>query len=173
MALYGMGLLFILLYCSVQFTLLITYLKRKQKSQSAQTTHQEPQDWPSVTVQLPIFNELYVTERLIDAVAAFDYPRESFEIQLLDDSTDETLEITRAKMEEWSAKGVDIKLLHRTDRKGFKAGALQAGLEAAKGEFLAIFDADFLPEPDFLKKMMTEFKVEKIGMVQSGWGHLP
>jgi cellulose synthase/poly-beta-1,6-N-acetylglucosamine synthase-like glycosyltransferase len=127
---------------------------------------------PAVTVQLPIFNEMYVVERLIDSVARLDYPRDRLEIQVLDDSTDETVEISRRKVEEWRARGLDVKLLHRTNRAGFKAGALEEGLRAARGELIAIFDADFAPEPDALRRTVHFFTDPAVGMVQTRWGHL-
>lgn len=127
---------------------------------------------PRVTVQLPIFNEMYVCERLIDAVCAIEYPRELFEVQVLDDSTDETVDIARAAVEAWRQKGLDIVHVHRTDRTGFKAGALQAGMKAAKGELIAVFDADFVPQPDFLRKTVHYFSDDKVGMVQVRWEHL-
>lgn len=127
---------------------------------------------PRVTVQLPIFNEMYVCERLIDAVCAIEYPRELFEVQVLDDSTDETQEIARQAVERWRKRGVDIVYLHRTNRQGFKAGALQAGLEKAKGEFVAVFDADFVPGRDFFRKTIHYFTDPKVGMVQVRWEHL-
>lgn len=127
---------------------------------------------PHVTIQLPLFNEMYVCERLIDAVCAFEYPRDRLEVQVLDDSTDETVDVARARVEAWRSKGVDVVYLHRTDRTGFKAGALQAGLEVAKGEFVAVFDADFVPEPDFLKRTVPYFSDPKVGMVQARWEHL-
>ncbi len=127
---------------------------------------------PVVTVQLPIFNEMYVAERLIDASCLIDYPREKLQIQVLDDSTDETVEVARKKVEEWQAKGVDIEYIHRTDRTGYKAGALDNGLKTAKGDFVALFDADFVPQPDFLQKSIHHFTDDKIGCVQARWGHL-
>ncbi|MEM9857053.1 MAG: cellulose synthase family protein [Bacteroidota bacterium] len=127
--------------------------------------------WPKVTVQLPIYNEKYVVERLIDAVCKFDYPSELLEIQVLDDSSDDTLIIAERKIQEWSEKGIDIKHVRRADRSGFKAGALEYGLNIAKGDYIAIFDSDFLPEPDFLKRTISEFD-EGIGLVQTKWGHL-
>jgi cellulose synthase/poly-beta-1,6-N-acetylglucosamine synthase-like glycosyltransferase len=127
---------------------------------------------PHVTVQLPIFNEMYVCERLIDAVCAIEYPRELFEVQVLDDSTDETTGIARKAVESWKARGVDIVYLHRTNRQGFKAGALQAGLEVAKGELVAVFDADFVPGADFLRKTVHYFSDKGVGMVQVRWEHL-
>lgn len=127
---------------------------------------------PKVTVQLPLFNEMYVVERLIEAVAAIDYPKELLEIQVLDDSTDETIAIASGVVEQYQKQGFDIVYLHRTDRTGFKAGALEAGLKSAKGQFVAVFDADFLPRPDCIKKMIHYFTDEKIGMVQMRWSHI-
>ncbi len=127
---------------------------------------------PTVTVQLPIFNEMYVVERLIDAVAALDYPRERLEIQVLDDSTDETQRIAQARVMYHRARGVDIHYLHREDREGFKAGALAEGLDRARGELIAIFDADFVPQPDFLKCTVPYFAEPDVGMVQARWGHI-
>ncbi|HYF00999.1 MAG TPA: cellulose synthase family protein [Planctomycetota bacterium] len=127
---------------------------------------------PVVTVQLPLFNELYVTERLIDAACALDYPREKLQIQVLDDSTDESVEVARRKVDEWKAKGVDIEYVHRTDRTGYKAGALDNGLKTAKGEFVALFDADFVPNPDFLQQTVHHFTDAKVGCVQARWGHI-
>ena len=130
------------------------------------------EDLPAVTVQLPLFNELYVAERLIDAACAIDYPRDRLQIQVLDDSTDETREVARRKAEEWRARGLDIVHLHRNDRTGFKAGALDEGLRRAKGEFVAIFDADFIPQPDFLRHTVHFFTDPKVGCIQTRWGHI-
>jgi len=127
---------------------------------------------PRVTIQLPIFNEMYVVERLVDSVCRIEYPRDRFEVQVLDDSTDETQAIARARVESWQAKGIDIAYIHRTDRTGFKAGALESGLKQAKGEFVAVFDADFVPSPDFLHRTVPFFSDNKVGMVQVRWGHL-
>lgn len=133
----------------------------------------EPLDpLPRVTVQLPIFNELYVVERLIDAVCRLDYPRERLEIQVLDDSTDETRELTARRVEARRAEGYDIVHLHRVDRTGFKAGALDAGMREAGGELIAVFDADFEPDPAFLKRLVHRFADPEVGMVQARWGHL-
>jgi hypothetical protein len=128
--------------------------------------------WPTVTVQLPLYNERFVAGRLIDAVARLDYPPERLEIQVLDDSTDATAAIVRAKVRGLRARGVDIRRLHRPGREGFKAGALAAGLAGARGEFIAIFDADFLPPPDFLKRALPFFADPRTGLVQARWGHL-
>lgn len=130
------------------------------------------EELPFVTVQLPIFNEKYVVERLIDNVTQFDYPKDRFEIHVLDDSTDDTVEITRRKVEEYKAKGFQIEQITRTDRKGYKAGALKEGMRLAKGAFIAIFDADFLPKSDFLLKTMPWFKDPSIGVVQTRWEHI-
>ncbi len=127
---------------------------------------------PRVTVQLPIFNEMYVVERLIDSVCGIEYPRDLFEVQVLDDSTDETCGIARGVVDRWRAKGVDISYVHRTNRKGFKAGALENGLATAKGELVAVFDADFVPAADFLHRTVPFFSDAKTGMVQVRWGHL-
>src|SRR6266480_2870475 len=112
---------------------------------------------PLVTVQLPIYNEMYVADRLIDAVCRLDYPRELLEIQVLDDSTDETCEIAELAVRRHAAHGIDIKYFHREDRTGYKAGALEAGLKVSRGEFVAIFDADFLPHADFLHRLLPHF----------------
>ncbi|HEU4724903.1 MAG TPA: cellulose synthase family protein [Candidatus Eisenbacteria bacterium] len=131
-----------------------------------------PDEWPRVTVQLPVYNEQYVVERLLDAAASLDYPRDRLEIQLLDDSTDATVEIAAARIAEWRARGVNVVHLRRPDRAGFKAGALQYGLERASGDLLAIFDADFVPPPGFLRALAPYFQDERVGMVQSRWEHL-
>ena len=128
--------------------------------------------WPRVTVQLPIYNERYVIERLVDAVSKFDYPAELLDIQVLDDSTDETQQVARACVERHHAMGIPIRYLHRDNREGYKAGALAEGLASATGEFVAIFDADFLPGPDFLRRTLPYFIDPKIAMVQSRWTYL-
>jgi cellulose synthase/poly-beta-1,6-N-acetylglucosamine synthase-like glycosyltransferase len=127
---------------------------------------------PRVTVQLPVFNEMYVVERLIGAVCRLDYPRDLLEIQVLDDSTDETQAIARGCVERWRAQGLDVVYVHRRNRQGFKAGALENGLALAKGELVAVFDADFVPGPDFLRHTVHFFTDPGIGMVQTRWGHL-
>lgn len=129
-------------------------------------------DLPRITVQLPLYNERYVAERLIRSVAALDYPRECLEIQVLDDSTDETRDLVAGLVAELRGQGLDILHLTRTSREGFKAGALQAGLERAKGEFIAIFDADFVPPPHLLLETIHYFTDERVGMIQTRWGHI-
>ena len=127
---------------------------------------------PPVTIQLPIYNEMYVADRLIDAVCQIDYPGELLEIQVLDDSTDETRAVAEQAVRRNAARGVDIVYIHRADRTGYKAGALEAGLKVAKGEFVAIFDADFIPTADFLRRTVQFFVDPKIAMVQARWGHI-
>ncbi len=127
---------------------------------------------PRVTVQIPVYNEMYVVQRVIDAVCAFDYPGDRLDIQVLDDSNDETQRIALDAVKRWRSRGVDICYLHRDDRKGFKAGALAEGLKTAKGEFVAVFDADFVPKPDFLLKGIHYFADPRVGMVQGRWEHI-
>lgn len=126
----------------------------------------------TVTIQLPLYNELYVAERLIKATCEIEYPKDKLEIQVLDDSTDETTEIVANIVKQKQAEGFDIKHIRRGTREGFKAGALKYGLEKARGEFVAIFDADFIPHKDFLKKTLSFFTDEKVGLVQTRWEHL-
>ena len=129
-------------------------------------------NWPRVTIQLPIYNERYVVERLIKSVCRFDYPKELFEIQILDDSTDDTSDIAKAVAGQMKDRGFDIQYIHRGHRTGFKAGALGEGLKTAKGELVGIFDADFIPKPDFLKETVPYFADPTIGMLQTRWGHI-
>ena len=127
---------------------------------------------PVITVQLPLFNELYVVDRLLKAVTAIDYPREKFEIQVLDDSTDETVKVAQAVVAKYAAQGFDIHYIHRADRTGFKAGALENGNKTAKGELFAIFDADFVPKPDCLRKLVDFFTDPMVGCAQMRWSHI-
>jgi glycosyltransferase involved in cell wall biosynthesis len=131
-----------------------------------------PRAWPRVTVQLPVHNEVFVVERLVDAACALDYPRECLEIQVLDDSDDETTALAERAAARGRARGVDVRVLHRRHRAGFKAGALQTGLRAGRGELAAVFDADFLPDPDFLRRVVPHFADPGVGAVQARWGHL-
>jgi len=131
-----------------------------------------PGEWPTVTVQLPLYNERYVVTRLVAAAAAIDYPRDRLEIQVLDDSTDATRDLARAQVEALRARGIQAVYLRREERAGFKAGALQHGLERARGELLAIFDADFVPPPSILRDLVPYFGDPQVGMVQSRWQHL-
>jgi cellulose synthase/poly-beta-1,6-N-acetylglucosamine synthase-like glycosyltransferase len=131
-----------------------------------------PAVWPRVTVQLPIFNERYVIERLVESVMRFDYPRELLEVQVLDDSTDDTQQVARACVERWAAQGYPITYHHRSNRQGYKAGALDAGMKRASGEFIAIFDADFQPPADFLKRALVYFADAQVAMVQTRWTYV-
>jgi cellulose synthase/poly-beta-1,6-N-acetylglucosamine synthase-like glycosyltransferase len=131
-----------------------------------------PAKLPRVTIQLPLFNEMYVVDRLLESVSKVRYPRDLLEIQVLDDSTDETAAIASAAAERYREQGLDIQYLHRDDRRGFKAGALEEGLRAAKGEFVLIFDADFVAPPDILEKTLGHFQDPGVGMVQVRWGHV-
>jgi len=167
--LYAFFLALILLYNLLQLNLLRHYLGR-EKNVPPPPLHQE--HLPFVTIQLPLFNEPFVAERLIDNIVAQEYPRDRFEVQILDDSTDSTTELCEKKAAFHRDRGFDIRVIHRTDRKGFKAGALAEGLVQAKGEFVAIFDADFLPNPQFLQKTVPYFQDEKVGVVQTRWTHL-
>jgi hypothetical protein len=128
--------------------------------------------WPRVTVQLPIYNERYVVERLIAAVGCLDYPSDRLEIQVLDDSTDQTTDLAGAAVRRLQERGLRATHLHRADRQGFKAGALEAGTRVAVGELLAVFDADFMPPSDFLMRLVPHFQDADVGMVQARWGHL-
>ncbi|HRK80774.1 MAG: glycosyltransferase [Saprospiraceae bacterium] len=207
LAIYTGALVFITIYCVLQFDLLYHYKKSKKQAAGASpgqdnavkqkavaqlalagddsgatafpsaadmsmSEDERNKEYPFVTVQLPLYNEMYVTERLIDCIAQFDYPTDRFEIHVLDDSTDETQEVVRRKVEEYKAKGLQIEQVRRKERKGYKAGALKDGMEVARGEFMAIFDADFLPRPDFLKNTIPHFRDPEIGVVQTRWEHL-
>jgi cellulose synthase/poly-beta-1,6-N-acetylglucosamine synthase-like glycosyltransferase len=152
-----------------RYYLVYLYMRHKD-SQPAEPPSLDP--LPVVTVQLPIYNEMYVADRLIDAVCRLDYPRELLEIQVLDDSTDETSEIAELAVRRHALQGIDIKYFHRTDRAGYKSGALEAGLAVARGSFICIFDADFLPGADFLHRLLPHFADPQVGMVQARWGHI-
>ena len=167
---YFIVLVILAAYGAHRYWLVYLYYKNK-KNKTTDPAAYFP-ELPRVTVQLPIFNEQYVVGRLLDAVCKLDYPREKLDIQLLDDSTDETVEVARALVERYAALGHPVYYLHRDNRSGFKAGALEDGLKTAKGEFVAIFDADFVPPPDFLLKCIHHFTDPKIGMVQTRWTHL-
>jgi cellulose synthase/poly-beta-1,6-N-acetylglucosamine synthase-like glycosyltransferase len=132
----------------------------------------EVDEWPVVTVQLPVYNEMYVVDRLITAVCDLDYPQDRLEIQVLDDSTDETRDIVELAVRRQAARGFDIKHVHRTNRTGYKAGALEAGMAVARGQHIAIFDADFVPTRDFLRKTVPYFNDSRVAVVQARWGHV-
>jgi len=171
---YTLALAIITVYCLLQLQLLYKY-KKYHRSLSALPFRQpftEPAVWPFVTIQLPVFNEMYVVDRLVDNIMKLDYPKDRFEVHVLDDSTDETAGITRRKVAEYKAKGFHIEQILRCDRKGFKAGALKDAMPRVNGEFIAIFDADFMPKSDFLKSTLTHFQDKKVGVVQTRWEHL-
>ena len=172
LTIYAIPLVLIFSYSLVQLSLIINYLGSRQLAVGSSRQLLVGSEYPFVTIQLPIYNELYVVERLIDAVAAFDYPKERFEIQVLDDSTDETVAIIAQKVKEMQEKGIDIQHIRRETRQGFKAGALAYGLKICKGEFIAIFDADFVPPKDFLQKTIPYFNFPNVGVVQTRWQHL-
>lgn len=157
------------LYGLNSLALTIVYWLRRRRASPAPPLSENP---PLVTVQLPIYNEQYVAERLIAAACALDYPRDRLEVQVLDDSTDETREIAWATVRRYQAAGFPVRHLHRADRAGFKAGALQAGLAQARGDLIAIFDADFVPPPDFLRRTVSAFADVRVGCVQARWAHL-
>jgi cellulose synthase/poly-beta-1,6-N-acetylglucosamine synthase-like glycosyltransferase len=163
----------ILLYALAQLNLLFNYIKaRKTKDKSEKFDFSNSKEIPFVTIQLPVYNELYVMERLLKNIAKLEYPREKLEIQVLDDSTDESVEITAKLIKEIHEGGIDIQHIRRTNRQGFKAGALKEGLKTSKGEFIAIFDADFLPQAEWLYQTVPYFKNPKVGVVQTRWGHI-
>ncbi|MGE0450034.1 MAG: cellulose synthase family protein, partial [Vicinamibacterales bacterium] len=169
LATYFFVLIILAFYGWHRYYLVYVYMRNRDKQPRAEAPLSPA---PVVTIQLPLYNEMYVADRLVEAVCAIDYPRELLEIQVLDDSTDETRGLAEAAVRRFASQGVDIKYFHRTDRTGFKAGALEAGLKAARGEFIAIFDADFLPRPDFLLRLMPHFADATVGMVQARWGHI-
>jgi cellulose synthase/poly-beta-1,6-N-acetylglucosamine synthase-like glycosyltransferase len=159
-------------YGAHRYWMVYLYYKHKKNKTTEPAAHFQFDDLPRVTVQLPIFNEQYVVDRLLDAVCRLDYPREKLDIQLLDDSTDETIEVARILVDRYAALGHPVTYLHRDNREGYKAGALAEGLKTAKGDFVAIFDADFVPPPDFLLKCIHHFTDPKVGMVQTRWTHI-
>jgi cellulose synthase/poly-beta-1,6-N-acetylglucosamine synthase-like glycosyltransferase len=166
---YTAVLLGISLYGLHRYLIVYLFLKNRR---NAPVPFARLEKLPRVTVQLPIFNELYVVERLLDSVSKLDYPRDLLDVQVLDDSTDETRELATKLVNELHTRGFDITHIHRTDRTGFKAGALENGLLSAKGEFILILDADFVPTPDVLKRTVDYFSDPKVGMIQTRWGHL-
>jgi len=153
-----------------RYTLCYLYFKHRKNYNPNPPKHFE--ELPRVTIQLPIFNEQFVIDRLVEAVCALEYPQDKLEIQVLDDSTDETTEVAAGIVARYAALGHPIVYIHRTNRHGFKAGALDAGLKVASGEFIAIFDADFVPPPDWLMKVIHHFGEPDVGMVQTRWTHL-
>lgn len=168
LTLYYLVLGVLALYGVHRSVLLWLYLRHRRR----QVLPAPPAEWPTVTVQLPLYNEKYVARRLIDAVCRLDYPRHLLEIQVLDDSTDDTRERVARRVAHHRRRGINIHHLHREDRSGYKAGALAAGLAQAQGKLVAVFDADFVPAPDFLKATVPSFQDSQVGMVQARWEHL-
>lgn len=174
---YFACLILVLFYSILQLSLAVAYVRnkrRKKRNTGMQDTTPvyDPSNTPKVTVQLPMFNELYVAERIIETSAAFEYPADKLQIQVLDDSTDETKDVIAKKVAEVAARGINIQHIHREDRTGYKAGALDDAMDQVEGDFIAIFDADFIPDSDFLKKTMPYFSNDKVGVVQTRWGHI-
>ncbi len=167
---YLISLSVIFLYTIAQVNLVYHYLKNRREQDEVR--EKISQNYPVVTVQLPVYNERYVVERLLVAVSEFNWPKDKLQIQVLDDSTDDTVAVIQQKAEELQRKGFKIEHLRRGTRKGYKAGALQCGLERAEGKFIAIFDADFLPEKNFLQETIPCFNDKKTGMVQTRWDHI-
>ncbi len=168
---YLVCLLLIVLYSIGQLHLVFTFYKHR-KNYIPEPPLTGDKGLPFVTIQLPIYNELYVVDRLLEATAGQDYPKDSFEIQVLDDSDDETVEMIAQKVAELQARGIQIHHVRRPERTGYKAGALGYGLDFAKGEYIAIFDADFLPRPNYLRSAMAQFISDDIGVVQARWEHI-
>jgi len=176
-----LGHLLVFAYCAVltlvalygfhRYVLLYLYVKHRANDPRPKSTYNDA-DLPRVTVQLPMYNEDVVAERIIRASCQIDYPHDKLEIQVLDDSTDHSADIARRAVEEWTAKGYPVKYVHRTDRTGYKAGALESGLLETAGELIAIFDADFIPPRDILRNTVNYFTDDKVGMVQVRWDHL-
>ncbi|AWG23326.1 glycosyl transferase family 2 [Flavobacterium faecale] len=171
--LYCLAIILIFFYGLSQFNLMLNYVKsKKQKDNSPKYDFANGDAYPYVTIQLPLFNEKYVVERLLTTIAALEYPKDLLEIQVLDDSTDDSVVLTAQMIEKLAQSGLDIKHVCRSNREGYKAGALKEGLAVAKGNFIVIFDADFVPQKNWLLETIPYFKDPKIGVVQTRWGHL-
>jgi len=168
-SIYVISLIYIALFCFMQFHLLFYYFK---KNKNITIKHHEESNWPEVTIQLPIYNEKYVVERLIDNILSLDYPKEKLFVHILDDSTDETVLLAAKKVKHYKNQGFHIEHFQRNDRTGFKAGALKEGMKYVHTDFVAIFDADFLPNADFLKRTIQYFKNPNIGVIQTRWEHI-
>lgn len=167
-ALYATAAVLLALYGLQAIILSVLYLRHRHENSALPQVTQ----WPAVTIQLPLFNELYVVERLLEAVTQIQYPHDKLQIQVVDDSTDETTQILAQEVARYREAGIDIELIHRNNRVGFKAGALQEALSRATGEFIAIFDADFIPRADFLLRTISHFSSDdRLGLIQTRWGH--
>lgn len=173
LSLYAFCLCLVFIYSLAQLNLLINYIRAKKHTQRApKYDFSDSNNIPNVTIQLPIYNELYVVDRLLDNISQIKYPKDKLEIQVLDDSVDKSVYTTAKKIKILKDLGFDIKHVRRKNRDGFKAGALKAGLEISKGDFIAVFDSDFMPKPDWLLRTLPYFKDKKIGVVQTRWGHI-
>jgi cellulose synthase/poly-beta-1,6-N-acetylglucosamine synthase-like glycosyltransferase len=168
---YLVCLLYIAVFCMMQLHYLFKYLTVSDPNKGITKMDLET-EMPFVTIQLPIFNEKYVVERLIDNICMLHYPKDRFEVHILDDSTDETINLTKNKVAEYATKGFHIQCFRRENRKGYKAGALKEAMSIARGDFIAIFDADFLPKPDFLENILPYFSTPDVGVVQTRWEHI-
>jgi cellulose synthase/poly-beta-1,6-N-acetylglucosamine synthase-like glycosyltransferase len=166
---YTLALLIILMYSIAQLQLVVNFNKAKS---AGNPSVKKPDEWPKVTIQLPVYNEKYVVKRLLETVSQLDYPASQLEIQVLDDSTDDSKAYTQKLTQRLVEQGLNAKYIHRKNRKHFKAGALKEGLNKAEGEFIAIFDADFLPQSNWLKKTIPHFQKPNVGVVQTRWGHV-
>lgn len=170
---YSIALILIFAYALAQLNLLFNYVAAQRKEEDVPKFNlQNSKEIPLVTIQLPVYNEMYVMERLLENIAKLEYPRGKLEVQVLDDSTDDSVSTTAHQIKKIRETGLDIVHIRRAHREGFKAGALKEGLKIAKGEFIAIFDADFLPETDWLLRTVPYFKNPEIGVVQTRWGHI-
>ena len=172
---YAAALVYVTAFCLMQFHLLFHYSKhhRLLDAEGEDSLKSEfSEDWPFVTIQLPLYNEKFVVERLIDNIMNLDYPKDKYEVHILDDSSDDTIQLAKRKAAEYSGKGFNIAYIRRPNRKGYKAGALKDGMPYVKGEYIAIFDADFLPKQDFLQKTIPHFQDPKVGVVQTRWEHI-
>ncbi len=169
LGLYFLTLVILAVFGLHRYVMVFLYFKHRERRALPAPP---PKTLPRVTVQLPLYNEMYVVDRLLESVTRIRYPKELIEIQILDDSTDETVSIAEAAADRYRAQGFDVQYLHREDRSGYKAGALEAGLARAKGEFVLIFDADFIAPPDILEKTLGHFDDPGVGMVQVRWGHV-
>ncbi|MDE2754584.1 MAG: glycosyltransferase, partial [Gemmatimonadota bacterium] len=170
-SLYALVLALLLPFAGHRLSLLLLS-RRRAPSTYAPTAGGGGTSPPRVTVQLPVFNEKHVVERLIDAACRLSHRRTHLQIQVLDDSTDETTALAVRRARAWRRRGVDVTVLHRAERTGYKAGALAAGLESAKGEYVLILDADFVPGPDLLRRLLPSMADPRVGMVQARWDHL-
>jgi cellulose synthase/poly-beta-1,6-N-acetylglucosamine synthase-like glycosyltransferase len=169
--LYTIGLVALFIFSMNSLVMSILYLINRKKVWGVPTPKMHG-PWPKVTIQLPLYDEQYMVERLLKAMTSLQYPADCLQIQVLDDSTDATQEVAVNLVAQYQANGINVQLLHRDDRSGYKAGALEAGLKVATGDFVAVFDADFLPQPDWLLKVVPYFQDDKIAFVQTRWGHL-